>query len=367
MQVFTNRKIDTPSPIDYTTVPAGLVIRGHLWTGQSTVSTVVCPKCGRVGVASSLANSKQIIVHSGSEVDGALLGVDYCELGFDGPGTNLKEAARDTAMLLSINGLQGYRIHATDGLIGQVEQFYFDDEAWTVRYLVVDTGHWLTGRRVLISPIVINEIDQKTKAFNAGLTQEQIKNSPDIDTHRPVSRQHEAEYFNYYGWPYYWYGGDLWGGGYYPNALTMANSLPAKNVVEGPSKPSDEQVDSHLRSTGAVTNYHIEAADGEIGHVEDFIMDDHTWTIRYLVVNTHNWWPGKRILVPPQWIKSLSWGESKVYVNLDRESIKSAPQYKSSSLITHEFEQGLYGHSGRPGYWDMEPIEQNGNGKSQKS
>jgi len=147
----------------------------------------------------------------------------------------------------------------------------------------------------------------------------------------------------------------------------MANALPAKNVIEPPSKPSDEQVDSHLCSTGAVTNYHIEAADGEIGHVEDFIMDDHTWTIRYLVVNTHNWWPGKRILVPPQWIKRLSWGESKVYVDLDRESIKSAPRYESSSLITREFEQGLYGHYGRPGYWNMDPIEQNSNGKSQKS
>ncbi len=356
MQEPNAQKIETQKVIDYTTVPAGLVIQGHLWTGQSTVSTVTCPKCGRVGVASTRDNGEQIIVHSGRAVDDTLLGVDYCELGSDAPRANLKEAGGGTAMLLSINELQGYPIHATDGDIGQVDQFYFDDEAWTVRYLVVDTGHWLTGRRVLISPIVISGIDRETKTFNAGLTQEQIKNSPDIDTHRPVSRQHEMEYFNYYGWPYYWYGGGLWGGGYYPNALTMANALGAKSVTGPPAKSSEEQIDSHLRSTGAVANYHIEAADGEIGHVEDFIMDDQTWTIRYLVVDTRNWWPGKRVLVPPQWTSRLNWAESRVYVDLDRESIKSAPEYEASSLITREFEQEMYGHYGRPGYWNVKSM-----------
>jgi len=121
------------------------------------------------------------------------------------------------------------------------------------------------------------------------------------------------------------------------------------------------------RSVKHVIGYKIGATDGDVGTVKNFLFEDSTWTIRYLVVNTHNWWPGKRILVPPQWIKRLSWGESKVYVDLDRESIKSAPRYESSSLITREFEQGLYGHYGRPGYWNMDPIEQNSNGKSQKS
>ncbi len=258
-------------------------------------------------------------------------------------------------MLISINELQGYPIHATDGDIGQVDQFYFDDEAWTVRYLVVDTGRWLPGRQVLISPIAISGIDRKTKTFNAGLTQEQIKNSPDIDTHMPVSRQHEMEYFNYYGWPYYWYGGGLWGTGYYPNDLTTATPLD-ESVAEGPSTPPADQGDSHLRATGIIERYYIEAADGEIGHVEDFIMDDDTWTIRYLVVNTRNWWPGKKVLIPPQWINQLNWVDSRVYVGLDRESIKNAPRYEPSSVITREFEQELYDHYGRPGYWNVKSV-----------
>ena len=259
-------------------------------------------------------------------------------------------------MFLSINDLQGYPIHATDGDIGQVDQFYFDDEAWTVRYLVIDTGHWLTGKRVLISPIAISGINRDRKIFNAGLTKEQVKNSPDIDTHRPISRQREMEYFNYYGWPYYWYGGGLWGGAFYPGALNMASALDAESEAQPPPKSPAELGDSHLRSTKVVVNYHIEAADGEIGHVEDFIMDDQTWTIRYLVVDTRNWWPGKRVLVPPQWINQLNWTESRVYVGMDRASIKSAPQYESSSLMTREYEQKLYGHYGRPGYWNVKSF-----------
>jgi hypothetical protein len=261
-------------------------------------------------------------------------------------------------MLLSTNDLQGHRIHATDGDIGHVDQFYFDDEAWAVRYLVIDTGNWLTGKRVLISPIAISGIDGDAKTFNAGLTKEQIKNSPDIDTHRPISRQRELEYFNYYGWPYYWYGGGLWAGAFYPGALNMAGALDAESGAR-PKSPV-ELGDSHLRSTKAVLNYHVEAADGEIGHVEDFIMDDQTWTIRYLVVNTRDWWPGKRVLIPPRWIDQLKWAESRVYVGVDRASIKSALQYEPSSLITREYEQKLYGHYGRPGYWDVKSIDSGG-------
>jgi hypothetical protein len=261
-------------------------------------------------------------------------------------------------MLLGANDLHGYSIHATDGDIGHVDQFYFDDEAWAVRYLVIDTGNWLTGKRVLISPIAVNGIDRDKKTFDAGLTKEQVKNSPDVDTHMPISRRREMEYFNYYGWPYYWYGGGLWGGAFYPGALNMASALDAESGAR--PKPPVEPGDSHLRSTKVVLNYHVEAADGEIGHVEDFIMDDRTWTIRYLVVNTRDWWPGERVLVPPRWIDQLSWAESRVYVGVDRASIKSAPRYEPSSLITREYERKLYGHYGRPGYGYVKSIGSGG-------
>ena len=256
-------------------------------------------------------------------------------------------------MLLSINDLHGYPIHATDGEIGTVDEFYFDTETWTIRYLVVDTGNWLPGRRVLISPISISGIDQTTKTFSARLTKEQVKNSPDIDTHKPVSRQHEMEYFNYFASPYYWYGGGLWGAGFYPGALTTAAALGAVSAAEPP--PAADKADSHLRSTKVVLHYHIAALDGEIGHGNNFIMDDETWAIRYLVVDPKNWWPGKHVLVSPRWIERVSWEESKVFVDLSREMIKRSPEYTPESL-DREYETELHQHYSRRGYWVDEPI-----------
>lgn len=259
-------------------------------------------------------------------------------------------------MLLSINELQGYSIHATDGELGTVDEFYFDTETWTIRYLVVDTGHWLPGRRVLISPLSISGIERTAKRFSVRLTKEQVKNSPDIDTYKPVSRQHEMEYFNYFGSPYYWHGGGLWGTGYYPSALMTATAFGAVSAAEPPPPSPVDEGDSHLRSTKVVEDYYLEAADGEIGHVDNFLMDDENWAIRYMVIDTRNWWPGKKVLVPPQWIERLNWEDSKVYVGLQRETIKNAPEFDSSSPINREYEERLYLHYDRPGYWNLEGV-----------
>jgi hypothetical protein len=115
--------------------------------------------------------------------------------------------------------------------------------------------------------------------------------------------------------------------------------------------PSEHPADPHLRSTQEMGGYNIQAADGEIGHVEDFIIDDETWAIRYLVINTHNWWPGKKVLVSPQWIERVSWSESKVFINLPREIIKQSPEYTDDSQLTRDYEAGLYQHYNRQGYW----------------
>ncbi|MDQ6659973.1 MAG: PRC-barrel domain-containing protein [Chloroflexota bacterium] len=264
-------------------------------------------------------------------------------------------------MLRSINDLQGCEIRATDGEIGSVDQFFFDDETWTVRYLVVDTGHWIPGRQVLISPIALDETDWDTKALNVSLTREQIKNSPGIDTDKSVSRQHEAEYSDYYGYPYYWGGGGLWGLGPYPAGLMtmaypdrvgVATGYAAAPARQPETARREQQGDPHLRTTQAVIGYYIEAQDGEIGHVEDFLIDDETWAIRYMVIDTVNWWPGKKVVVAPQWIERVSWEESKVYVDLTRESIKGAPEFDATALVNREYEKSLYDHYGRPKYWD---------------
>ena len=213
-------------------------------------------------------------------------------------------------MLRSVKDLRGYAIGASDGDIGQVDDLYFDDESWVLRYLAVDTGTSLPGRRVLISPISLGHPDWMVQRLPVALTRERVQHSPDIDTQKPVSRQHEADYFRYYGYPSYWDGIGLWGMGAYPGYLTSASAVQADmDARSAEAKASHEADDSHLRSCKAVTGHHIEATDGEIGHVEDFLLDDETWAIRYIVVDTSNWWLGHKVLVAPRWIRSVSWLE----------------------------------------------------------
>ena len=256
-------------------------------------------------------------------------------------------------MLRSLNDLRGYAIHATDGDIGHIDQFYFDDERWVIRYVVVDTGTWLSRRRVLISPIAIERIDQEARKLHTALTREQVEHSPNISTHEPVTRRHEKEYHAYYEWPLYWIGTALWGGAAYPSTLatasppTEASTSPTGDTEESTTDAKDSQEDSHLQSTHDVTGYHTEAINGRIGHVEDFIMDDETWAIRYLVVDTRNWWPGKRVLLAPAWILKVEWEQSKVYVDVPREAIRSSPEYDPSEPISPDYEVALFAHYGR--------------------
>ena len=251
-------------------------------------------------------------------------------------------------MLTNAAHLKGISIRATDGEIGTVDQFYFDDDTWAIRYLTVETGGWLGGRLVLISPFSLAHTDWQESRLDVALTKKQVENSPDINTHQPVSRQHEAAYLGYYGYPYYWGGPNLWGPAFYPAGL----AIPAIASTEAmAARIERESTDSHLRSAEAVTGYSIEAADGDIGHVDGFVVDDEAWAIRYIEVATRNWWPGKKVLVSPAWIERVSWPESKVHAGLSREAIKDAPQYLESMPITREYENRLYLHYGRPPYW----------------
>jgi hypothetical protein len=251
-------------------------------------------------------------------------------------------------MLRNSTNLHGLSIHAKDGEIGTAEEFYFDDESWAVRYLVVDTGGWLGGRRVLISPISVRDVDWEARRLYVHLTKKQVEDSPDINTHQPVSRQHEAEYMGYYGYPSYWAGTSMWGPGYYPGGLFLPAETPAELKEDQIRR---ESADSHLRSSDAVQGYRIHAADGEIGHVHGFLVDDETWAIRYIEVATRNWWPGKKVLVSPAWIDRVSWLDSTFSTHLTKEAIKSAPEYDESSIVTRDYEERLHLHYGRPRYW----------------
>jgi uncharacterized protein YrrD len=251
-------------------------------------------------------------------------------------------------MLYTAKTLKGYALHSHDGAIGSVREFYFDDKFWTVRYLVADTGGWLTGRKVLLSPFSIHSVDPEKKLIRIGLTKKQIENSPGLDSDKPVSRQFEERYYGYYEWPTYWGGPYSWG----PYPYVMRDSERFEEFTR-----REQSWDSHLRSTHAVDGYHVDASNGSVGHVEDFMVDDGTWAIRYLVVNTRNWLPAKKVLVSPKWIKSISWDDSKVVVGLTREAIKNAPELTDDLLISRNYEIELHSHYKHEGYWAEELVK----------
>jgi hypothetical protein len=215
------------------------------------------------------------------------------------------------------------KLGASDGEIGQVKDYYFDDQNWAVRYLVADTGSWLPGRLVLISPHSLGRFDQAGKVLRVNLTRKQIEDSPPIESHQPVSRQYEEEYYRYYGWPFYWQGSALWGRSGFPVLELPPKPLPGKSAAA--DGPQPERADAHLRSAQGVNGYRIQASDGTIGHVCDFMMDDQSWAIGQLVIKTGHRFYGKEVQIPSSQVDRISWAESKVFVNLTREAVEQSP------------------------------------------
>jgi hypothetical protein len=259
-------------------------------------------------------------------------------------------------MLRNLKELHDYSIGATDGVIGQVKDLYLDDQAWVVRYLVVETGGWLSGRKVLISPMAIGDADWVKQLLPVSITKEQVKNCPDFDSEQPVTRQHEIEYSGYYGYPYYWSGTGYWGAAMYPGMMLPnfggVGVTPAmEREIQNAEASRAAHADPHLRSCHAVTGYHIHASDGDIGHVCGMLIDDRTWAVRYLIVDTSNWWVGHQMLVAPQWIEGVSWADRTVSVKLTRQAVQDAPVYDPAAKLAREDEARLYEYYGRSGYW----------------
>ena len=241
-------------------------------------------------------------------------------------------------MLRNIKDLLGFRIAAKDGDIGMVKDFYFDDETWTVRYLIVKTGAWLS-REVLISPEAVIDHSWEAGTFSVGITREQVRDSPDIDTEKPVSRQQEAELAKYYPWQSYWgtgfYAGGVWG-------IVEPTPRVDPRTIREVDRTSISHEDRHLRSSKKVTGYHIHAADGDFGHVNNFIFDDQTWQIAYLLVDTHNWIGGKKVLVAVKHIKQVEWENSKVVVDLTIDAIKTSEPVDKWKYTVPGYDQADY-------------------------
>lgn len=242
-------------------------------------------------------------------------------------------------MLRSVKDLIGYKILARDGQIGDVEDFYFDDHLWIIRYITVNTGNWLPGRLVLISPVDAGVPDWSGHVFPVRLSREAVKNSPSELKDKPVSRRYETELHKYYGWPVYW-------------GPSATGAIPGPiSAPESAAAVEEDQGDPNLRSAKEVIGYHIQAVDGEIGHAQDFIADTETWTIRYVVVDTRNILPGRKVLIAPEWITSMRWDERKVHVDADSRRIRESPTFDPSTPVNREYEARLYDYYGRPAYW----------------
>jgi uncharacterized protein YrrD len=250
-------------------------------------------------------------------------------------------------MKRSVKSLIGYTMSATDGEIGKVKDFYFDDETWTIRYLILETGDWLSGRKVLISSQALLPTNWENGTFPINLTKKQIENSPDINTDMPVSRQQETQLHEYYPWTNYWVSGmGIAGMGTTGMIMPMRESV-GEELSEKSHKADKKPLgDHHLRSAKTLIDYKVKAKDGDIGVVEDFIIDDITWGMIFLVVDTGDWFPGKKVLLMPKWIKEINWDVSRIDVNLTEDKVKNSPEYYPHQLINEVYEKSFYDYYG---------------------
>jgi sporulation protein YlmC with PRC-barrel domain len=263
-------------------------------------------------------------------------------------------------MLRSIKELQGFSIRATDGDIGKVHDVYFDSESSMVRYIVVDTGPWLIGKKVLVSPVALHEPDWEAEALPVELTKDQVKDSPDWRADRPISRQDEVAYHDHFRWPYYWgsaFGGYTSGGAYLGTApmadLWGQYATRRPEMVE--REDAERAQDSKLHSAREVIGYDVEAEDGEVGKIDDLLLDDESWTVSYLVVETRGFRPGEKVLISPEWIDAVDWQGSHVHVDVTCSSMETAPEYEPDMPPDKAYERRLFEHYGRERRWASTP------------
>ena len=233
-------------------------------------------------------------------------------------------------MLQSAKDLKGFTLLATDGEIGAVRALYFDDHRWTVRHLVVETGGWLSGRHVLVSPHAVRAVERNSRRLEVTLSRQQVQDAPGIEADRPVSRQQEAAVHDHYGYPYYWGGVGLWGSMDLPMGGTIAPFTPpdpgTHSAAAAPSAAPPG--DPHLRSSAEVLGYRASATDGDIGEVDDLLFDTRSWQIDLLVIDTGRWLPGRRVLVAPRWVDTVDWPARRIAFQVPRRLVEGSPDFR---------------------------------------
>jgi len=249
-------------------------------------------------------------------------------------------------VLRRLRDYEGFDVWSREGRnLGSVKDFYFDEDRWTVRYIVVRTGTLFTGRSVLLSPMSIARLEWDRARIDFKLTEKQIEGAPDADLAQPISRRFETEYAGYYGIPHYWAGSDLWG------MWSTPMEVQPPPAVQQPAAEQEMLESQHLRSIREVNGYHILATDGEIGHGDDVLVDERTLAVQYLVVDTSNWIGGRTVLVSPDWVRRVDWINREIHVDMSRDAVKASPEYDPTIELSRDYEDRLHGHYSRPAYW----------------
>nr|WP_306264840.1 PRC-barrel domain-containing protein [Pararhizobium sp. IMCC3301] len=267
-------------------------------------------------------------------------------------------------MLLNLSSIRGHDIAASDGTIGSLSDVLFDDTSWMIRWLLVDTGNWLAGRQVLLPPSALGHAEPNRKTFPVRLTKAEVEASPELDSHRPVSRQFETSTYDYYGWSPYWGSGYYLGGyGLFGGALPMSGYPGRDRYTDEIDRHKHDLDEPHLRSAEEVAGYHIHATDGEIGHLSDLVLEDTDWSIHFLIVDTSNWWMGQKVLISPRSAQDIRWTEQLICLDVDRQKVKDSPPYDPANPIDRAHEERMAGHYAKPRPEpDPDPTE-----KSQKA
>ncbi|WP_054635235.1 PRC-barrel domain-containing protein [Thalassobacillus sp. C254] len=261
-------------------------------------------------------------------------------------------------MLFPAKDLVRFSIEATDGDIGKVDDLFFEEDNWTVRYMVVNTNPWLPGGKVLISPISIESVDLSEGVVRVDLTKDQIKDAPDIDSSEAISRQKEEEYHQYYGFSYYWPFAGYWGHHAYARDLASLGSDDLANKVKEQDTEENEQEGPKLRSakelTGDWTGYNIVAYEEAAGNVSNLLIEDKTWKVRYMVVSSSKMFSSKEVLLSTDWVNEVDWVNGDIHMNVNKEEIEQAPDYETGNPVERSFEEDLYSHFKKENYWDRE-------------
>lgn len=257
-------------------------------------------------------------------------------------------------MLRKLKDLKGFTVHAKDDDLGKAKDFYFDQQHFIIRYLVVDTGNWLQHQKTLISTDSFAKIDYENKEIIVDLNSDELEEAPGIDENKAISKVMEEKLVKYFDWPLYWrISSDNLQSAQAGN-LIRNELLKLENSTDQRSKLKEEAVDSNLRSFNEIRGYHIQAQDKEFGHLEDLFVDEENWIVRYLLIDTRNILPGKNVLIAPEWLQNISWDQQKIFVNKTKKAIKEAPEYKEEKtdyLVDRDYEKKLYDHYDEFKYW----------------